>query len=108
MLKKLKTAWIVFSRMILHKLQGTHRDDFWAWAYVRVTNRHSGDFENPMLVWFLLDNALRTKEHIRALAVFRDFQSLIESTWSQRYKDLVSESLEEAEKLDLAEYRSTQ
>jgi len=108
MLKRLKTTWIVISRMILHKLQGTHRGDFWAWAYVRVTNRRCGDFENPTLVWFLLDNALRTQEHIRALAVFRDFQSLIESTWSQRYKDLVSKSLEEAEKLDLAAYRYTQ
>ena len=101
MIKRIRTAWIVLSRMILHKLQRSHRDDFWAWSYVRITDPNSFDYKNPTLVWFLLDNALRTDEHVRALAVFRDFQSLIESTWSQSIKDRVTRALNEAEKLDV-------
>ena len=103
MLKKLRTYWIVFSRMTMHKLQNSHRDDFWAWAYIRVRNPDSGDFKNQTLIWFLLDDALRTQEHVRALTVFRDFQSIIESTWSQKYKDWINESINAAEKIDFTD-----
>lgn len=105
MLTKLKLFFTVTSRLVIHIFSRSHRDDFWGWLYLRVCNPNSRDFENRQLVWFLLDNAIRTREHVRVVAVYSNFQSIIDETATPKYRAEVVASIEAAKSLGTCDER---
>ena len=91
---KVLGTWLIVSRVIIHRVSRDMRGDFWGWLYKRVTDPNSRDYENKILVWLLLADALSEKEHLRAVAVYEKFQSLIDQSVTPKYERLIQESIE--------------
>lgn len=87
-----KVIW----RMIKHLTQSRHPDDFWAWLYKRVSDPSCSDFEDKLLVWYLLDDAIRDEEHVRVVAVYENFREVIENDLSHKRNAQIAESIERA------------
>ncbi len=55
------------------------------------------DYESKPLVWLLLVMAWREREHIRVLAVYRDFEEIFSSSWDDKWRERIWASIDDAE-----------
>ena len=67
--------------------------------FVRVANESTIDFEKPVLVYFLLGWALRDDEHLRVFHVYKEFQAIIEASWSPDLEKAVKLSVDKVRKI---------
>ena len=65
--------------------------------WIRVHDPSSVDYESKPLVWLLLVMAWREREHIRVLAVYRDFEEIFLSSWDDKWRERVEASIDDAE-----------
>ena len=65
--------------------------------WIRVHNTKSIDYESKPFVWLLLVIAWREREHIRVLAVYRDFEEIFSSSWDDKWRERIEASIDSAE-----------
>jgi hypothetical protein len=99
------TLWLLGKRILMHRLQSSHQDDFWAWLYQRVCDPKSPDFSNETLVWFLLSQAMNAGEHVRVVALYRYFQKIIDRKATETHKRRIVASIDAASARQLNENR---
>ncbi len=55
------------------------------------------DYKNRTLIWFLLDSAIKSEEHLRVISLYRDFQTAIDDTATESYRKKIVSSIDAAE-----------
>jgi len=82
---------------LLYRVGHSGENDFWGWLYLRVTHKKSSEYEDEVLVWYLLVEALNSDEHLRVVTVYRNFQSLIEKKVTDPHRKKIVHSIDMAE-----------
>lgn len=89
--------WLVTSRAFLYFIQTRGRMEPWEWMYRRLCNPKSRDYENNTLVWVLLSQAWKEREHIRVLATYRDFEEIISGSWNDKWRERILSTIDDME-----------
>lgn len=94
---KIGMYWLVASRAVIYFVQTLGRMEPWEWMYRRVCNPKSRDYENKTLVWLLLSQAWREREHIRVLATYRDFEEIVSGSWNDQWRARILAAIDDLE-----------
>ena len=96
-----KKYWLTLSRIILFKCQPSVAEEYWAWLYKRVVESDSRDYARPILVWYLLADALDKGEFVRAASVYNKFQRIIDDSANVNYREQIDAALKAAKNREL-------
>ena len=96
-LNRINRYWLVASRAVVYFFQTRGKVEPWEWLWKRVHNPQSVDYESKPLIWVLLSQAWREREHIRVLATYRDFEEIVTSSWSNKWRERILVTIDDAE-----------